>query len=572
MLTSNKLNTAIIWLFTTLLFAPLSFGQQRFVEGEVLVKFKTGVQTAQIQATLTNAGLEQRHFIAQIGVYHCNITNQQSVQAAVQACRESQDVEYAEPNYIYAIPEAASPPRAVPNDPRFDDLWGLQNSNDADIDADEAWDIQKGSKSIIVAIIDTGVDYDHEDLSDNMWRNPGETGDGKENNGIDDDNNGYVDDSRGWNFERDTQDPTDVHGHGSHVAGTVGAVGNNGKGVVGVNWQVTLMPLRFIGADGFGEGDDAIRAILYAADNGANIMSNSWGGDPFSQAMEDAIRYARDKNVVFVAAAGNDDRDNDQFFQYPSNYQVDNVIAVAASNASDGLAGFTNTGRQMVDLSAPGVNILSTFANGGYQFLDGTSMATPHVSGVAALIMAQFPGITYRQTMIRIFGGVDRKSSHSGFMVTGGRLNARNALSTNPLIGFVTDWLDTLFVEGPYLIDAEAVDDGQITSMTLTYSIAGGEQQIVTMQNTGTDRYRASIPGQPQETNLAYFVEAQDTDGNITRSRVYTFKIAERRGGGGCGCAGASSVSSARASGFELMFYLTLLIGLVWLSGRKKRG
>lgn len=568
---SNKFNIVIFCFFTTLLIAPFSFGQQRFAQGEVLVKFRSSFQTTQIQSALTNAGLAQSHFISQIGVYHCTITNQQSVQTAVQSCRESQDVEYAEPNYIYAIPEAASAPRVVPNDPRFDDLWGLQNSNDADIDAVEAWDIQTGSKNIIVAIIDTGVDYNHEDLSDNMWRNPGETGDGKENNGIDDDNNGYVDDSRGWNFERDTNDPTDAHGHGSHVAGTVGAIGNNGKGVVGVNWHVTLMPLRFIGADGFGDGDDAIRAILYAADNGANIMSNSWGGDPFSQAMEDAIRYARDRNVVFVAAAGNDDRDNDQFFHYPSNYQVENVIAVAASNASDGLASFTNTGRRMVDLSAPGVNILSTFGNGGYQFLDGTSMATPHVSGVAALIMAQFPDLTYRQTIIRVFGGVDRKSSHSGFMVTGGRLNAMNSLSTNPLIGFVTDWLDTLFVEGPYLIDAEAVDDGQITSMTMTYSIDGGEQQIVTMQNSGTDKYRASIPGQPQDSNIAYFVEAQDNDENVARSRVYTFTIAERSGGGGCGCGSARSVSSARASGFELVIYLTLLIGLVWLSGRKRR-
>ncbi|MFQ5627373.1 MAG: S8 family peptidase [bacterium] len=568
----KKYNTFMLLLFVTLFsFSPVSAQQQRFVRGEVLVKFKANMQATQIQSALSNAGLSQRRFISQIGVYQCDITNQKDVHTAVQACRESQDVEYAEPNYIYAIPEMASTPRATPNDPRFDDLWGLHSSDKSGIDAAKAWEVQKGSKNIIVAIIDTGMDYDHEDLRDNIWRNPGETGDGKENNGIDDDNNGFVDDARGWNFERDTKDPADSHGHGSHVAGTVGAVGNNGKGVVGVNWQVTLMPLRFIGTNGFGEADDAIRAIIYAADNGANIMSNSWGGDPFMQSMEDAIRYARDKNVLFVAAAGNDDRDNDRFFHYPSNYQVENVIAVAAANASDGLANFSNTGREMVDLSAPGVNILSTFGQGGYQFLDGTSMATPHVSGVAALIMAQYPGITYRQTMIRIFGGVERKSTHSGFMVTGGRLNAFNSLSTDPLIGFVTDWLDTLFTEGPYLIDAEAVDDGQIASMTLVYSINGGEQQILAMQNTGADKFRASIPGQPQDSNIAYFVEAKDGQGNTGRSRVFTFKIAERSGGGGCGCASAGSASGARASGLEMIFYLALLIGLVWRGGRRKR-
>lgn len=440
----------------------------RYVPGEVLVKFKPGIQAGRIQTTLSNAGLQQIARIAQIDVLQCRIIGLQDVPTAVRACQASPDVAYAEPTYIYAIPEAAAVPRAAPNDPRFDDLWGLHSSADAGIDAVAAWDIQTGSRDIIVAIIDTGIDYNHEDLRDNLWRNPGESGDGRENNGVDDDNNGFVDDWRGWNFERDTNDPMDAHGHGTHVAGTIGAVGNNGKGVVGVNWQVTLMPLRFIGADGFGESDDGIRAILYAADNGARVMSNSWGGDPFMQSMEDAIRYARDRGVVFVAAAGNDDRDNDQFPHYPSNYEVENVVAVAASNGSGDLADFTNTGRRKVDLAAPGVGILSTFGRNGYQYLDGTSMATPHVSGVAALIMAQYPGISYRQTIIRLFGGVDRKSSHAGYSVTGGKLNAQKSLSTGPLIGLVTDWLDTLFTEGPYLIDAEAIADNGLGAVMLS--------------------------------------------------------------------------------------------------------
>lgn len=558
-------------LFCAICSAPLHAQAREFVPNEVLVKFKATIQSAQALSALTDAGLNSQGLIEQIGVYHCSITNSQSVHAAVEACLASPLVEYAEPNYIYAIPQMTAAARETPDDPSFDDLWGLHNSNDADIDAPEAWEVQKGNRSVIVAIIDTGIDYEHEDLRVHIWRNAGESGDGKENNGLDDDNNGYVDDWRGWNFERDSNDPLDAHGHGTHVAGTVGAVGNNGIGVVGVNWQVTLMPLRFIGADGFGEADDAIRAILYAADNGARVLSNSWGGDPFMQSMEDAIRYARDKNAVFVAAAGNDDRDNDLYPHYPSNYRVENVLAVAASNASDGLANFSNFGKKLVHLSAPGVNILSTFGRNGYSYLSGTSMATPHVSGVAALLFAQFPEIGYREVILRTLGSVDRKSSHSNFVVTGGRLNAFEALTQNPVVGFVTEWRDTLFTEGPYPVDAEVVDADGIAALHLYFAIDGGAQQQLAMQNVGAHRFRASIPGQPHDASIAYFVQAENVDGERTRSRVYTFKIAEPSGGGGCGCSSAGSVRTARASAIELGVYLTLLIGIVRLTGRKSK-
>ncbi|RMD98612.1 MAG: hypothetical protein D6814_07200, partial [Calditrichaeota bacterium] len=282
----------------------LSFGGQtlqaqqakaEFVPGELIVKYKPGVSSSQQQASLTNAGIEVVHYYKEIGVSHCKVRQGVSYQAALQACKSDPSVEYAEPNYIYHATPVKMPNPRTPNDPRFRDLWGLNNGNDADIDAPEAWDVQTGSKDILVAIIDTGVDYDHEDLKDNIWHNPGESGNGKENNGVDDDGNGFVDDFRGWNFIFNKNDPFDDNGHGTHVAGTVGAVGDNGKGVVGVNWHVSILPLKFLDRNGSGSLSDVIPAIIYAANMGARVMSNSWGGGGFSQALKDAIEFARDK-------------------------------------------------------------------------------------------------------------------------------------------------------------------------------------------------------------------------------------------------------------------------------------
>lgn len=547
----------------------------QFVQGEVLIKFRAGVAQAQTQSTFSNAGIAQMEFIPAIGVYVCNITNQQSVNAAVQACQADPNIEYAEPNYIYTKFEPV-PRRTTPNDPRFSELYAMQNSNDADIDAVEAWDTQQGSREVIIGVIDTGVDYNHQDLSANMWRNPGESGDGKENNGVDDDGNGFVDDVFGWDFQQDDNDPMDDHDHGTHVSGTIGAVGNNGTGVVGVNWQVSIMALKFLDSNGSGDVSDAIPAIIYAADMGAKLTSNSWGGGGFSQAMQDAIEYARDRGSIFVAAAGNSGLDNDSFANYPSNYDVANVVAVAANDRNDNLASFSNTGRQTVDLSAPGVDILSCQPGNRYQTFSGTSMATPHVSGVFGLVFAQYPDISYRDAMIRLLGSVDTKSQFLNTTATGGRLNANNIFSTDPRIAFVTAMKNTNDTTGTYQIDAEAIDDGSISSVSLNYDVGSGPQTVA-MPNTGGNQYSAGIPSQPLGTTITYSVTATDDQGNTSQTATFNFDVTEDTGGGcdiGGICAsliftGPSSTDPTKQA-FIWVANMLLMIVAIWLVGRRK--
>ncbi len=559
-------------------FAHTVFSQQiSFAPNEVIVKFKSNVQDVQAQQTFADAGLAQTSFISQLGLYVCNITNQASVQNAVAACRSDDNVEYAEPNYLVFL-DRQSDDQVFPNDKRFKSLWGLHNRTDQDIDAPEAWAVQKGDKKVIVAVIDTGVDYDHQDLRDNMWRNPGETGtdaEGKDKakNKKDDDGNGFVDDVYGWNFQRGSNDPTDPHSHGTHVSGTIGAVGNNEKGIVGVNWQVSIMAMRFIAPTGSGTTDDAIKSIIYAVDNGAHILNNSWGSNQPSQALSDAIAYARDRNVIFVAAAGNDDRDTDLYAHYPSGYEHDNIISVAATDGSDSFAGFSNTGVKTVDLAAPGVAILSTTPNDGYSKFDGTSMAAPHVSGVAALVLGQYPGLTYRQVQTRMYGGVDYKSGYKRFLMTSGRLNAHKPLSTNPLIAFVTDKKDTLDTEGPYLVQADAVDDVSIQSMTLFYTVNDGQAQSQNMQNSGGDTFSAGIPGQARDAKISYYIEATDNDGNKSQTPTSLFRIRQPGKGGCCGGPGVS-VASAETPGEKAMvlFGNVFVLGMmVWGVGRIKK-
>jgi len=260
-----------------------------------------------------------------------------------------------EPNYrLYAD--------TIPNDTRFSELWGLHNTAqaggvaDADIDAPEAWDITTGSSEVIVAVIDSGVDYMHPDLQANIWTNPGEIAD----DGIDNDGNGYVDDVHGYDFFQDDSDPSDADGHGTHCAGTVAAVGQNALGIIGVSWSSKIMACRFLDAQGGGWTDDAVEAVYYAVDNGASILSNSWGGGGYSESLQTAIEYARDHNVLFVAAAGNGGTDNDVMPHYPASYELSNVVAVANTDSGDQLSTSSSYGLRSVDLGAPGSGILST--------------------------------------------------------------------------------------------------------------------------------------------------------------------------------------------------------------------
>lgn len=404
------------------------------IPGQLIVKFKNQA-TLSILSTLGAEVKDTFHSNNAMLVEFSSINGALSTYSMAQNLAARDDVEYVEANTILSINS-----QEMPNDTHFSKLWGLHNlgrnggQNDADIDAFEAWQINKGSKDVLVAIIDTGIVLSHPDLVDNIWQNPGETGvdasgNDKSTNGIDDDGNGYVDDTNGWDFVENDNKPQDGNGHGTHCAGTIGAVGGNSLGVVGVNWEVSLIALKFLNKSGNGAISDAIKAVEYATKMGVHVMSNSWGGGGFSQTMFSAIQKANEAGIVFVAAAGNSASDNNIVAHYPSNYQVENVIAVAATDSSDRLASFSNWGSQTVHLGAPGVNIYSTHLSDGYAYLSGTSMATPHVTGAIALIKSKFPALRAKELKDKLLYNVDPVLSLNGKTKTGGRLNILQALA-----------------------------------------------------------------------------------------------------------------------------------------------
>ena len=325
----------------------------------------------------------------------------------------------------------------LPNDPSFSRLWGLHNTGqtrgvvDADIDAPEAWNVTTGSRAVVVAVIDTGIDYRHPDLAANMWRNPGEI----PGDGIDNDGNGFVDDVYGWDFANNDADPLDDEGHGTHVAGTIGAVGNNGTGVAGVNWQVSLMALKFLGADGSGTTSAAVAALNYATmmrrTYGVNVVAtnNSWGGGGASTALTNAIVAGGNADILAVAAAGNESANNDTTPSFPANVNSTAVISVAATDASNRLASFSNYGATTVDVAAPGVGIYSTTPNNSYASYSGTSMAAPHVAGLVALMAAANPQATASQIRSAIFSTAVPVASLAGKVATGGLINAAAAVN-----------------------------------------------------------------------------------------------------------------------------------------------
>ena len=396
-----------------------------YVPGEILVKFrsKTSLQTAtSINASIGATVLER---FSLIDVYRFKLPASLTVEEALRSYRNNPDVEYAEPNWIVHAD-------VIPNDPRFSELWGMHNTGqtggtpDADIDAPEAWDIRRDSENVLIAVIDTGADYTHPDLATNIWTNPDEI----PGNGIDDDHNGFVDDVHGWDFCNDDNDPMDDYFHGTHCAGTIAAVGNNGVGVAGVCWTAKILPIKFLNSSGSGTTANAVRSVEYATLMGADISSNSWGGSGYSQALYDAIAAAGDAGSLFVAAAGNSGNNTDQYPNYPSAYDLPNIIAVAATDHEDVIAYFSNYGLTSVDLGAPGVDILSTVPNNSYATYSGTSMATPHVAGTVALIKAQSPDLNHIQVKELLMATVDPISSLQGKTVTGGRVNAYKALSS----------------------------------------------------------------------------------------------------------------------------------------------
>jgi len=369
-----------------------------------------------------------------------------SLSRAMEVYDANPDVLYVEPDYRISLspietggtnaPVQSQSLRAAgagwPNDPGYSQLWGLENTGQApfygkagaDIKAPLAWGVTTGSSSVTIALIDTGVDYSHPDLAANIWQNPGEY-----LNGADDDGNGYIDDIRGWNFVAKNNDPMDDNGHGTHCAGTMAAIGNNGIGITGVTWNTKIMSLKFLDSKGFGYTSDAIAAILYANQKGVPIISCSFSGPGESKALKDAIDSS---SALFICAAGNAGANSDITPQYPAAYPSPQIISVAASTYQDTLASFSNYGINSVDLAAPGVSIYSTTKSGGYSYLNGTSMAVPYVTGTAALLKARNPSMTTSQIKSKILSSCDVLASLSGKVATGGRLNAAKALDVSP--------------------------------------------------------------------------------------------------------------------------------------------
>ncbi len=414
------------------------------VPGEVIVKLKSQPPTKSQNLFSERYGarlIERFDFPKDIfqnfqgEMLHLKLPEGMSTAQAMAAMQQDPRVEYVIPNSVYTLDDPPAPatpaetPAAptVPNDLK-PELWGLDNTGqnkgtaDADIDAPEAWAKTTGNPNgPLIALIDTGVDYKHPDLVNNIWTNPGEIA----GDGIDNDGNGVIDDVHGYNAFANTGDPMDGHSHGTHCAGTITAEGNNNQGVVGVNWRARLMPVKIFSDAGSTNSAAIVRGILYATKAGARVTSNSWGGGAADPAILDAFKSSP---ALHIMAAGNSGTNNDTRPHYPSSYDLDNNIAVAATDRNDKLASFSCYGEKSVDLAAPGVDIYSTVPGGGYANKSGTSMATPHVTGAAGLLLAQDPTMSNDELKSRLLGGADKKDSLAGKVATGGRLNINNAL------------------------------------------------------------------------------------------------------------------------------------------------
>src|SRR5437899_343513 len=485
---------SILWLIAILSILPLwaqnrgknktdIFQGKEAAANEVLMKFRPTTFQSVLEAQATGE-VDESEWVGGTGLLRLH-SSRKNVATLVSELSARPDVEYAEPNYIVHT-------TAIPNDPRFGELWGLQNTGQtiqasvgvpgADISVTAAWDISTGSRANVVAVIDTGIDYRHPDLAANIWSAPAAFTVTIGGQSIT-----CPAGSHGFNAITLVCDPLDDNDHGSHLSGTIGAVGNNGTGVVGVNWTASIMGSKFLDATGTGTTADAINAIefvvqakaAFAATSGANVrvLSNSWGGGAFSQALLDEINRANANDMLFVAAAGNSISNNDVIPHFPSSYNAPNVVAVAATDNTDSLAFFSNFGPASVHLGAPGMDVLSTTIGGNYAYFSGTSMATPHVSGAAVLVLSKC-ALNTASLKTLLLNNVDPIPSLAGRTVTGGRLNVNKAIRAcaapaNP---------DFALSAAPA---SRTVTQGGSTTYTVNITPSGGFTGAVSLTATG---------------------------------------------------------------------------------------
>lgn len=443
-------------IFNPVSASNISIGSpQNFVPGEVLVKFKPGHDQASRNWSLKKSGSFLKQRLNNNSLEHWKLPINSSVEDTIKQLRDSGTVEYAEPNYIRQ-------PRVLPNDPLLGYSWALSNTGQVvpgldstqtttrltgvpgmDLQLQQAWDITKGSKNVAVAIIDDGIDLDHPDLRDNIWVNSGEVA----SDGIDNDNNDYIDDTHGWDIADNDNDPNHQpeNDHGSSVAGATGAVGNNGTGVSGAAWNVSLMAVRTDFSDAAN-----IASIDYAIKNGADIVNASWGSAMPSQALADAVTRMEQAGVLLVVAAGNSQLNNDYVTDYPSGYLNSNVVSVTSSNPDGTPTAWAHIGQTSVDIAAPGVGVFlpifpdntfgSTDENGNrlppgslYGYTDGTSFSAPYVAGVAALLKTRYPQADHRELKARLLAGVRPFSNNWEYLNAGnGHSSALRSLQANP--------------------------------------------------------------------------------------------------------------------------------------------
>lgn len=488
------------------------------IADHVMIRLATSHDTAKLEALVKAQGLIIRKTMKIPGSYLISIPDETPTalpRLLAILGSEKQLIRYVEPDYVVRSQQT------LPNDPLFSNLWGLNNSGNpsADISAPEIWDLTPGSTQLVIGAIDTGIDYNHPDLTANIWTNPGEVA-----NGLDDDGNGYIDDLQGWNFNADNNNPMDNQGHGTHTAGTIGAVGNNGIGVAGVAWRCRMIPLKFLDNSGYGIISDAAEALTYVAAlrrRGVNIKvtNNSWGGGGYSSMFKECLEENAALDILFMAAAGNDSLNNDVNPFYPASYTVANVLSVAASDASDRLAYFSHYGTNSVHLAAPGLTIFSTMLNSNYGNMSGTSMATPHVTGVAALLWSLWPSARAADVRDAILKGVDPIPSLTGILRTGGRLNARK--SVDALFRIVHSSQEKVYNTGlGYALDIEIgppllVDTNQI----FAYWAADGATQFnaVACLPVSNALFRALIPEHVEGHSIQYWFQATSVSGLTVR-------------------------------------------------------
>ncbi len=459
-------------VISVLLLTQFFYGQRtenKFVEGELLVKFKSEVTSAKALQTNEKFGSQMVEKFSSRGWQRVKLPKGVSIDDALNLYKNAAEVESVQPNFYYKL-------AVTPNDTEYPNLYGMEK-----ISAPAAWDLETGSADTIVAVIDTGVKYTHEDLAANMWKNSGEI----PNNGVDDDGNGFVDDYYGYDFFFNDSDPLDENGHGTHVAGIIGAVGNNGLGVTGVNWNVRLMAIKIYDADGFGTTSamlvnayDYIRLMRERGEN-IRVTNNSYAGCDeacgYDQATKDALDAMGDAGVLNVFAAGNDNRNVDNFPAYPASYTSPSILSVAASSRSDLRVGFSNYGIKSVDLAAPGFAILSTvYTSENYGSKSGTSMSSPHVAGAAALLSSYNPQLSNASLKATLMNSVDILESWNGLVKTGGRLNVAKALKnqTNCNFAFSQNSIRSRTKGGVYTLDINSAQNCDFSVKSNNYWIS----------------------------------------------------------------------------------------------------